>query len=125
MEVLALSFFFIFVVVFFILALIYNSRTLYFIAGSLFVLWGYMLLIYGITETTVVGKTSTQTFDYILNISTNLTQVSSITTLENYTNVQTQNGFTQGFGTVSILLGLLFAVVPILSEASGGKVKIV
>jgi hypothetical protein len=125
MEVLAISFFFIFVVVFFILALIYNSRTLYFIAGSLFMLWGYMLLIYGVTETTIIGKTATQDFTYSLNTSTNLSQVSNIATVENYTNVQTQNGFTQGFGTVSILLGLLFAIVPILSEASGGKIKIV
>lgn len=88
------------------------------------VLWGYLLLTYGLTETTMLSKTSTQNLIYFLNTTTNTTQVSSINTVETYAYVQDQNDYTRGFGTAGILLGLAFAIIPELSALSGGRISL-
>jgi cytochrome c biogenesis protein CcdA len=124
MEVLAISFFFVFTLSFIVLALNYHSRWLYFFSGMLLILWGYLLLTSGLTETTMQGKTNTQTFTNFFNTSTNTSVITSIATTEAYTYVQDKNDYTNGFGVAGILLGIAFAIVPVLSEISGGRVSL-
>lgn len=124
MEVLAISFFFVFCLSFIVLSLAYHSRWLYFASGIMLLFWGYMLITQGLTENTMLGKTSTQTLYYSLNVTTNVTSVSSIATTENYTNVSDRNDYTTGFGWIGVGLGLAFAIIPELSALSGGKIQL-
>lgn len=125
MDVLVLSFFFLFVLVFIVLAMAFRSRTLYFISGGMLLLWGYLLLINGVTETSVLGRTVAQTFVNEYNETTNTTSIASIATTENVTHVLDKNDYTNGYGTIAIILGVVFAIVPILQEASGGKITLI
>jgi hypothetical protein len=124
MEVLAISFFFIFTLSFIVLSLAYHSRWLYFASGIMLLFWGYMLITQGLTENTMLGKVSNQNLFYSLNLTTNVTQVSSITTTENYTNVSDRNSYTSGFGWIAVMLGLAFALIPELSALSGGRISL-
>ena len=124
MEVLAISFFFIFTLSFIVLALQHHAGWLYFFSGLLLILWGYLLLVYGITETTMQGKTSTQNFTNFFNTSTNSNVILSTSTTENYTAVHVKDDYTNGFGVAGILLGLAFSTIPILSEMTSGKVSL-
>lgn len=121
MEVVAVSFFFAFLAFFLALALVFHSRTLYFVSGVMLILFGYLMLTYGLTETTM--STQTQNLTYSLNETTNVTSLTSTST--GYIYVEDKNDYTAGFGTISILLGLAFAISPIISEASGGKTTLI
>jgi hypothetical protein len=121
MEVVAVSFFFAFLAFFLALALVFHSRTLYFVSGVMLILFGYLMLSYGLTETTM--STQTQNLTYTLNESTNVTSLTSTST--GYIYVEDKNDYTNGFGTIAILLGLLFAISPIISEASGGRTNVI
>ncbi|QLJ53494.1 MAG: hypothetical protein Sv326_1319 (plasmid) [Candidatus Fermentimicrarchaeum limneticum] len=125
MEVLVISFFFIFVFAFIALAMYFRSRTLYFASGTMLLLWGYMLLTYGVTETTISGRTAEQNFTYDYNATSNTTSISGIATNETFTNVTDKNDYTNSFGTAAVILGLVIAIVPIVQEATGGKITLI
>ncbi len=124
MEVLAISFFFIFSLSVLMLGVMRHSTNLHIIAGLMFLLLGYLLWQYGITETTLLGKIATQNFTYTLNESTNISSISSITTTENYTNVLAVNDYTTGYGTISILLGVLLVVIPVIQSWGHKEISI-
>jgi len=67
--------------------------------------------------------TGVQTCALPIYESTNVTQLTSTST--GYTYVEDKNDYTNGFGTIAILLGLLFAISPIISEASGGRTNVI
>lgn len=124
MEILAILFFFIFIMFFTVLALTFRSETLFIICGFSLIVFAYMLLTYGITGNNVSGKSENQTMSYIFNDTTNTTQLSSTSIATGYVYDTVKNDYTNGFGTISLGLSIAFLLTPIVSRWTKGKVKI-
>jgi len=123
MEILVISFFFVFIMFFTVLSITFRSEPLYFISGSALILLAYLLLTYGITGNNMSGKSENQTMSYSFNGTTNTTQLSSVSTAAGYSYDTVKNDYTNGFGTISLVLGMVFIATPILNRISGGKIR--
>jgi hypothetical protein len=125
MEVLGLSFIFIVISFFIVLAFAFKSRTLYFASGIMLIIFGYLLLSYGMTDSNAAGKNETQVMAYLYNSTSNTTKLANTTTTASYAYNTIKNDYTNAYGTMSLILGLAIAIVPILQEASGGRITLV